>query len=97
LGRGLAAWEGTMIRLLFAAAVAAMFVLVSAPTFAPSPLLAEAATKAKTKKAPSAKQIAARQRMKECGAEWRALKKAKKTEGKTWRAFAKECLKSKKK
>ena len=83
------------MRLLLAALVAAFLVAANAPTFVASPALAETTTKAKTKKPPSAKQISARQRMKACGAAWRELKKAKKTEGKTWRAFVKECLKPK--
>ncbi len=83
------------LRLLLAALVAAFLVAANAPAFVPSLALAEAATKAKMKKPPSAKQIAARQRMKACGAEWREMKKAKKTEGKTWRLFSKDCLKRK--
>lgn len=45
---------------------------------------------AKPKKPPTEKQIAARNRMKACGAEWRE-KKATMT-GTTWRQFSKECL-----
>jgi len=85
------------LRILLAALVAAFLVAGSVPTFAPSGARAETATKEKAKKEPTEKQKTARQRQKECGAEWRALKKEKKTEGKTWRAFYKECLAAKKK
>ena len=54
-----------------------------------------AKTEAVNKKAPSSKQQAARNRMKDCGAEWRGMKKEGKSKGTTWRAFSKECLKRK--
>lgn len=79
------------LRLFLAALAAAFLFTANPPAMGPSTAWAEAATKAKVKKPPSPKQLAARQRMKECGAEWRELKKAKKTEGKTWRSFLKEC------
>ncbi len=47
----------------------------------------------KEKKPPTAKQQAARNRMKTCGAEWKQVK-AKGTTS-TWRDFSKECLKRK--
>ncbi|GGH24817.1 hypothetical protein GCM10007036_31490 [Alsobacter metallidurans] len=58
----------------------------------PAPTAAAPATE---KKPPSEAQMASRNRMKECGAEWQAAKKAGKTEGKTWRQFSSECLKKK--
>lgn len=51
---------------------------------------------AKAKKAPTAKQKAARERMKECGAEWQAKKKDGSAKATTWRKFSSECLKRKK-
>jgi hypothetical protein len=41
-------------------------------------------------------QEAARERMRECGAEYQARKRDGKTAGTTWREFASECLKGKK-
>ena len=86
-----------VLRICFAALLAAILVAASVPTFVQStaPAYAAAAEKGKTKKAkkpPSEKQKAARQRMKDCGAEWKGLKSSKKTAGKTWRTFSKECL-----
>jgi len=91
------------LRILFAALLAAFVVAGSVPTLAPSSALAETKEKAKekaketAKKPPTAKQIAARQRMKDCGAEWQAMKKSGKAKTTTWRAFSKECLSAKKK
>ncbi len=86
-----------VLRICFAALLAAILVAVSVPTLvqSTSPAYAAAAEKEKAKKAkkaPSEKQKAARQRMKDCGTEWQGLKKSKKTAGKTWRAFSKDCL-----
>lgn len=50
---------------------------------------------AKAKKVTPAQQ-AARNRMKECGAEWQALKKQGKDKDTTWRKFSSQCLKNKK-
>jgi hypothetical protein len=85
------------LRVLLAALIAAFVMAGTVPVLAPSP--AAAATKEKTtkKKEPTEKQKAARQRMKDCGAEWRAMKKAGKAKGTTWRKFSKECLAAKKK
>jgi hypothetical protein len=90
-----------VLRICFAALLAAILVATSVPTLvqSTSPAYAAAAEKEKAKKAkkaPSEKQKAARQRMKDCGSEWQGLKKSKKTAGKTWRAFSKECLSRKK-
>jgi hypothetical protein len=62
---------------------------------APAPAAPAPATAAPapTTKAPSSAQMAQRNKMKACGAEWQALKKAGKTQGKTWRQFSSECLK----
>ena len=84
-----------VLRICFAALLAAILVAVSVPTLVQSTSPAYAAAKEKekaAKKEPSAKQKSARQRMKDCGAEWQGLKKAKKTAGKSYLAFAKECL-----
>ena len=52
------------------------------------------AKKAKTKKPPTAGQIAAHKRAKECGAEWRAAKKAGKIEkDMTWPKYWSACNK----
>ncbi len=84
-----------VLRICFTALLAAILVAASVPTLVQSTSPAYAAEKEKAKKAkkaPSEKQKAARQRMKDCGSEWQGLKKSKKTAGKTWRAFSKECL-----
>jgi hypothetical protein len=68
---------------------------VTAPA-APAPAAAPAAAAPATEaKKPSEAQMASRNRMKECGGEWQTMKKAGKTEGKTWRQFSSECLKKK--
>jgi hypothetical protein len=41
---------------------------------------------------PSPGQIAARERMRQCGAEWRAMRAAGRTEGRLWRDFRRDCL-----
>ncbi|WP_406853809.1 hypothetical protein ABEG18_14710 [Alsobacter sp. KACC 23698] len=64
----------------------------AAPAAPAAPATAAPATEAKK---PSEAQMASRNRMKECGAEWQTMKKAGKTEGKTWRQFSSECLKKK--
>ena len=46
----------------------------------------------KVKKPASAAQLRQRQKMKDCGAEWQGIKKAKTENGRTWRVFSKECL-----
>ncbi|WP_460451601.1 hypothetical protein [Alsobacter sp. SYSU BS001988] len=68
----------------------------AAPAAAPAaPAAPAAAAPASEAKKPSEAQMASRNRMKECGAEWQTMKKAGKTEGKTWRQFSSECLKKK--
>lgn len=66
----------------------------AAPTTPATPATdpAPAAT-APERKAPTPAQLAQRSKMKACGAEWQALKKAAATKGKPWREFASECLK----
>lgn len=44
-------------------------------------------------KPPSEAQLAARARMKDCGAQWQKAKAANTTGGKTWRQFSSTCLK----
>jgi len=58
------------------------------PSTDPAPAAA-----APERKAPTPAQLAQRSKMKACGAEWQALKKAAATKGKPWREFASECLK----
>jgi hypothetical protein len=89
-----------MLMRIVAAAVAVMF--LGAATVTPTQFAraeaqkAEKAQKTDKKKEPSEAQKAARERMKECGAEWQEQKKAGKTKGTTWRKFSSECLKKKK-
>jgi hypothetical protein len=55
---------------------------------------AKPAKKTKSKKPPSAGQIAAHERQKQCGAEWKAAKKAGKIEkGMTWPKYWSACNK----
>jgi hypothetical protein len=55
---------------------------------------AEKTKSTKTKKPPTAGQLAARARQKQCGAEWRAAKKAGKIEkGMTWPKYWSACNK----
>lgn len=72
-------------------ALAALLALAAVPPAqsqsAPS---AGAAVPPAASKMPSEKQMAARNRMKLCGAEWREKKAS--MPGTTWRQFAKECL-----
>ncbi len=63
---------------------------VAAPSAPASPTAPAATSPAKPA---SQAQLAQRNKMKGCGAEWQALKKAGKTQGKTWRQFSSECLK----
>ena len=87
-----------MHKVMFAAALAVG--LITAPL---TPLVSTAAAQqqastpakdAKTKKEPSAGQIAARERQKKCAAEWKEAKAAGKTEnGTTWPKFWSACNK----
>lgn len=49
--------------------------------------------KSTEKPAPTPAQLAARERMKTCGTEWRALKASGKAGNQTWREFSSTCLK----
>lgn len=83
-----------MLKNILIATLAACLVSpVLAQQPAPSPAAASAeVAPTKPKKPPTAKQLAAREKMKACGAEWREKKKAGATTGMTWRDFSKECL-----
>jgi hypothetical protein len=87
-----------MISRILVSAFAAAF--LSTATMTPTVVLAAAAkkeetkkdeTKAETKKALSPQQ----QKMKDCGAEWQAMKKDGRAKGTSWNAFRKECLSKK--
>ncbi len=41
---------------------------------------------------PTPRQLAARERFRQCGAEWRALRDSGRTEGRRWRDFRRDCL-----
>ena len=78
---------------LAAALLAAPVMVVTHPAAAQTEK-AKPAKKAKSKKPPTPGQLAARQRAKECGAEWRAAKKAGKIEkGMTWPKYWSACNK----
>ncbi|ALA19257.1 MULTISPECIES: hypothetical protein [unclassified Chelatococcus] len=79
---------------LAAACLALPFVIVAAPSPAGAVEAKEtAATATKEKRPPTPGQLAARERMKTCGAEWRALKTAGNTGSRTWREFSSTCMK----
>ena len=88
-----------MSRSIFAAVLAVA--VLAAPLLLPTPSTAETAAPAaadksvkKAKKPPTAGQLAARKRQKECGAEWKAAKKAGKIEkGMTWPKYWSACNK----
>ena len=68
--------------------------LFAAPVTTQSATPAAAAKPAKPKKPPTAGQLAARERAKKCGAEWKAAKAAGKTEkGETWPKYWSACNK----
>ncbi len=67
---------------------------LAALTGATSTQAAQTEKKAKPKKPPTAGQLAARARQKECGAEWKAAKSAGKIEkGMTWPKYWSACNK----
>ena len=88
-----------MLKSMFAAVIAAG--LMAAPALSQTaaaqtaqPAPAPATTTAKPKKAPTAGQLAARERQKKCGAEWKAAKAAGKVEkGMRWPQFWSACNK----
>lgn len=78
--------------LLAAGLLAAPLLHSSSAAFAQQPGVSEKT--AKTKKEPSAGQIAARERQKKCAAEWKQTKTAGKSEkGATWPKFWSDCNK----
>jgi hypothetical protein len=85
----------TMYKTMFAAVLVAG--LMAAPMLTPSASAQTATTEtkpAKAKKPPSAGQLAARERQKKCGAEWKAAKAAGKVEkGMKWPQFWSACNK----
>jgi len=76
---------------LAATCLALSIVIVATPSPAGAVEAKESATK--EKRAPTPGQLAARERMKTCGAEWRALKAAGNTGSRTWREFSSACMK----
>jgi hypothetical protein len=91
-----------MLMRLVATAVSVIFLAAATnavmPTYPAHAETQKAEKKEKAeKKAPSPAQKAARDRMRECGAEWQEQKKEGKTKGTTWRKFSSECLKRKEK
>src|SRR5665647_1462055 len=103
-GRSLMSNEGErmskrMSKTMFAAVLAAGLMAAPLPMLTPSasaqtqPATSETKT-AKPKKPPSAGQLAARERQKKCGAEWKAAKAAGKVEkGMKWPQFWSACNK----
>lgn len=76
--------------------------LLAASAKAPAPATATAAAAppaapaaATAAKQPSPAQLAARERMKTCGAEWRDMKAKGTSKDMTWREFSKGCLSKK--
>lgn len=45
-----------------------------------------------TPRQPSAAQLSARQRMRDCGAQWRAIRGTPQARNQTWRSFSRDCL-----
>ena len=87
-----------MTKHLFAAVLAAALLAAPLPALMHDAQAqtepAKKAKKTKSKKPPTAGQLAARKRMKQCGAEWRAAKKAGKIEkGTTWPKYWSACNK----
>lgn len=89
-----------MKRVLLAALSAAFLAGVSAaPSYAqatqqPASTTQKPAAKTpRAKRAPTPGQLSARQRMRQCGAEWKAAKAKGETKGKRWPAFWSECNK----
>jgi hypothetical protein len=80
---------------VFTALVAAALLASPLPGFMHSaPAQTTQAKPAKAKKAPTAGQLAARERQKKCGAEWKAAKAAGKVDkGMTWPKYWSACNK----
>ncbi len=82
-------WAAVLAAALLAAPLPALVHNAQAQTEKAKPV-----KKAKAKKPPTAAQLAARKRAKDCGAEWRAAKKAGKIEkGLTWPKYWSACNK----
>lgn len=88
--------KSLMYKVMFAAALAVGLITAPMPQLVSS-AAAQASTQdknAKTKKEPSAGQLAARERQKKCAAEWKEAKAASKIEkGQTWPQFWSACNK----
>jgi Ni/Co efflux regulator RcnB len=86
-----------MTKRILTAILAAALMAAPVPTFthgAQAQTEAKPAKKTKAKKPPTAGQLAARERQKKCGAEWKAAKKAGKVEkGMTWPKYWSACNK----
>jgi hypothetical protein len=82
-----------MYKLLFAVVVAAGLIGVPLSPVSPT-AMAQDSKAAKPKKEPSAAQLAERERIKKCGAEWKADKAAGKIKkGMKWPEYWSECNK----
>jgi hypothetical protein len=86
------------LRIVFAGLLAASVMMAgSVPTFAPSGAWAQTEAKDKTKatrtkRKPTAKQLAARELTKTCNADWREHRKTAKSKNRAaYNAFMKEC------
>ena len=87
-----------MYRVIFAAVLAAGLMAAPLPQFTPTAAAQtaqpEPAKPAKVKKPPTPGQLAARERQKKCGAEWKAAKAAGKVEkGMKWPQYWSACNK----
>ena len=86
-----------MSKRIFVAILAAALMAAPVPTLvhsAQAQTQAKPAKKTKAKKPPTAGQIAARERQKKCGAEWKAAKAAGKIKkGMTWPKYWSACNK----
>ncbi len=86
-----------MYKAIFAAVMAAGLIAAPLPSLLPSAAAQDtkpAATVKKTKKAPTAAQLALRERQKKCGAEWKAAKAEGKIEkGMKWPRYWSACNK----
>lgn len=78
---------------LAAACLTLPFVIAAVPSPASAVEAKETVTATKEKRPPTPGQLAARERMKTCGAEWRTLKAAGNTGSRTWREFSSTCMK----
>ncbi|HEX2216438.1 MAG TPA: hypothetical protein VHG27_07075 [Xanthobacteraceae bacterium] len=89
-----------MLKRIFAAAMSALFLAALSPSAAtaqttePARKEAQAKKQAGKKRAPSPGQLAARERQKKCGAEWREAKASgKAARGMKWPQFWSQCNK----